>query len=105
VAITVVDAFVPFASEYKPFWLAMGTIGADLMLAVLITTAIRRRIGFQTWRSIHVLSYGCWATSVVHSIGIGSDARSAAWGVMIVAACIGAVGGALVQRTAPAHPH
>jgi predicted ferric reductase len=105
VPITVVDAFVPFASEYKPFWLAMGTIGADLMLAVLITTAIRRRIGFQTWRSIHVLSYGCWATSVVHSIGIGSDARSAAWGVMIVAACIGAVGGALVQRTAPAHPH
>jgi len=105
VPITVVDAFVPFASEYKPFWLAMGTIGADLMLAVLITTAIRRRIGFQTWRSIHVLSYGCWATSVVHSIGIDSDARSAAWGVMIVAACIGAVGGALVQRTAPAHPH
>lgn len=105
VPITVVDAFVPFASEYKPFWLAMGTIGADLMLAVLITTAIRRRIGFQTWRSIHVLSYGCWATSVVHSIGVGSDARSAAWGVMIVAACIGAVGGALVQRTAPAHPH
>jgi methionine sulfoxide reductase heme-binding subunit len=105
VPITVVDAVVPFASEYKPFWLAMGTIGADLMLAVLITTAIRRRIGFQTWRSIHVLSYGCWATSVVHSIGIGSDARSAAWGVMILAACIGAVGGALVQRTAPAHPH
>jgi sulfoxide reductase heme-binding subunit YedZ len=105
VPITVVDAFVPFAGEYKPFWLAMGTIGADLMLAVLITTAVRRRIGFQTWRSIHVLSYGCWATSVVHSVGIGSDARSAAWGVMIVAACIGAVGGALVQRTAPAHPH
>jgi methionine sulfoxide reductase heme-binding subunit len=105
VPITVVDAFIPFAGEYKPFWLAMGTIGADLMLAVLITTALRRRIGFQTWRSIHVLSYGCWATAVVHSIGIGSDARSAAWGVMIVAACIGAVGGAFVQRTAPAHPH
>jgi sulfoxide reductase heme-binding subunit YedZ len=105
VPITVVDAFVPFASDYKPFWLAMGTIGADLMLAVLITTALRRRIGFKTWRSIHVLSYGCWATAVVHSIGVGSDARSAAWGVMIVAACIGAVGGAFVQRTAPAHPH
>jgi hypothetical protein len=42
---------------------------------------------------------------VVHSIGIGSDARSAVWGVMVMAACIGAVGGALVQRTTPAHPH
>jgi sulfoxide reductase heme-binding subunit YedZ len=103
VPITVADAFIPFVGGYKPFWLAMGTIGADLMLAVLITTALRRRIGFQTWRSIHLLSYGVWATSLVHSIGIGSDARSAAWGVMILAACIGAVGGALVQRTAPAH--
>jgi DMSO/TMAO reductase YedYZ heme-binding membrane subunit len=101
----VVDAFIPFASSYKPFWLAMGTIGADLMLAVLVTSALRRRLGFKAWHSVHVLSYGSWAVGVVHSIGIGSDARSAVWAVTIVAACIGAVGGALVQRTAPAHPH
>jgi sulfoxide reductase heme-binding subunit YedZ len=105
VPISAADAFIPFASAYKPFWLGVGTIAADLMLAVLITTALRRRIGFSTWRSIHLLSYACWTTGVVHSIGIGSDARSAVWGVTILAACIGAVGGAVVQRTAPAHPH
>ena len=105
VPITLTDAFIPFAAPYKPLWLAIGTISADLMLAVLITTALRRRLGFQAWRSVHLLSYGCWATSLVHSIGIGTDARSAVWGVMAVAACIGAVGGALVQRTAPATPH
>jgi sulfoxide reductase heme-binding subunit YedZ len=105
VPISVTDAFIPFAASYKPFWLALGTIGADLMLAVLITTALRRRLGFQTWRTVHLLSYACWAMSLVHSVGIGSDARSAIWGVTILAACIGAVGGAMVQRTAPAHPH
>jgi methionine sulfoxide reductase heme-binding subunit len=105
VPISVAGALIPFAAAYKPLWLALGTISADLMLAVLITTALRRRIGFQTWRSIHLLSYACWALSVVHSVGIGSDARSAIWAVMIVAACIGGVGGAIVQRTAPAHPH
>jgi predicted ferric reductase len=105
VPITLADAFVPFASGYKPFWIALGAIGADLMLAILITTALRRRLGFRAWRSVHVLSYACWAMSAVHSIGVGSDARSAVWGVLIVAACIGAVAGALVQRTAPAHPH
>src|SRR6476661_5350412 len=67
VPITVADAFIPFAASYKPFWLALGTIGADLMLAVLITTALRRRLGFKTWRSVHVLSYGCWGASVIHS--------------------------------------
>ena len=70
--IRVVDAFIPFAAAYKPFWLALGTIGADLMLAVLITTALRRRIGFQAWRSVHLLSYGVWATSVVHAVGMPS---------------------------------
>jgi sulfoxide reductase heme-binding subunit YedZ len=104
VPISVAAAVIPFASAYKPLWLALGTIGADLMLAVLITTALRRRLGFQAWRSVHLLSYACWATSVVHAIGIGSDARSAVWGVMIVAACLGAGAGAIVQRTAPRTP-
>jgi predicted ferric reductase len=104
VPIGVFDAVVPFAAQYKPFWLALGTISADLMIAVLITTALRRRLGFKAWRTVHLLSYACWGTSVIHSIVIGSDARSAVWGVMIVAACIGAVGGAFVQRTSPAHP-
>jgi methionine sulfoxide reductase heme-binding subunit len=105
VPIRVADAFIPFAAAYKPLWLALGTIGADLMLAVLITTALRRRLGFQAWRSVHLLSYGSWGASVVHSVGIGTDARSAVWAVMVLAACIGAVGGAVVQRTAPAHAH
>jgi DMSO/TMAO reductase YedYZ heme-binding membrane subunit len=105
VTVSVTDAFVPFAGSYRPFWLAMGTIGADLMLAVLITSALRRRLGYRAWRSVHMLSYGAWGTSVIHSIGIGSDSRSAVWGVTIVAACIGAVGGALVQRRTPAHPY
>ena len=105
VPITFADALVPFESQYKPFWLGIGTIAADLMLAVLITTAVRRRIGTSTWRSIHLLSYGCWGAAVLHTLGTGSDARSAVWGVMIVAACIGAVAGAFVQRSTPAHPH
>jgi DMSO/TMAO reductase YedYZ heme-binding membrane subunit len=105
VPISVADALVPFIGAYRPFWLALGTIGADLMIAVLITTALRRRLGFRAWHTVHLLSYAAWATSVVHSVGIGSDARSAVWAVMAIAACIGAVGGALVQRTAPAHPH
>ena len=101
VPISVSDALIPFGASYRPFWLAMGTIGADLMLAVLITTALRRRLGYKAWRSIHLLSYGCWAAGMIHAIGIGSDARSAVWAVLIVAACIGAVGGAFVQRNAP----
>ena len=103
--ISVADAVIPFEAAYRPFWLALGTISADPMLAVLITTALRRRLGNRTWRSVHLLTYGCWGAAVIHSIAIGSDARSAVWGVVIVAACIGAVGGAFVQRATPAQSH
>jgi methionine sulfoxide reductase heme-binding subunit len=105
VPIRVIDSVIPFAAAYRPLWLGLGTIGADLMLAVLITTALRRRLGFKAWRSIHLLSYAAWGMSLIHAIGIGSDARSAVWGVTIIAACVGAVGGAFVQRTAPARVH
>jgi len=105
VPISVADALVPFQASYRPFWLALGTIGADLMLAVMITTALRRRLGYRAWRSVHLLAYACWGFTVVHAIAIGSDARSAVWGVMILAACIGAVAGAFAQRTAAVETH
>jgi len=105
VPIRVADSVIPFAAAYRPFWLALGTISADLMLAVLITTAVRRRLGYRAWRSIHLLSYGCWGAGLIHAIAIGSDARSTVWGVTIVAACIGAVAGAFTQRATPVGTH
>lgn len=101
VPIAPLDAVVPFASAYKPLWLGVGAISADLMLAVLITTALRRRIGRRAWRAVHYLTYACWATGTLHAIALGSDARRAVWGVLIVATCIGATAGAIFQRTAP----
>jgi DMSO/TMAO reductase YedYZ heme-binding membrane subunit len=105
VPIRLTDAVIPFAASYKPFWLALGTIGADLMLAVLLTTAIRRRLGYKAWRSVHLLSYGCWGTAMIHAIAMGSDARTELWGMAVVAGCIGAFAGAFVQRTDVPSPH
>jgi DMSO/TMAO reductase YedYZ heme-binding membrane subunit len=61
---------------------------------------VRRRIGPRAWRSVHLLAHLSWAAGMAHAIAIGTDSRSAVWGVVIMASCIGA-GGALVQRAAP----
>jgi sulfoxide reductase heme-binding subunit YedZ len=98
VNITPLDAIVPFESAYKPFWLGVGAISADLMLAVLITTALRKRLGTRTWRSVHLLSYACWTGAVLHSLALGSDTRTEVSGVMVLAACVGATSAAVVQR-------
>ena len=54
------DAFVPFLSPYRPFWLGLGALALDLLLALVITSLLRARFGLRTWRLVHWLAYACW---------------------------------------------
>src|SRR5581483_7783042 len=38
------DAVVPFVSVYHPFWLGLGAVALDLMLALVISSLLRPRI-------------------------------------------------------------
>lgn len=98
VKIGIVDAFVPFGSQYSPLWIGVGAISADLMLAVLVTTALRKRLSKRAWHSVHLLSYACWSGALIHSFALGSDTRSEVWGVLVVAACVGVTSAAVLQR-------
>ncbi|HEY6962987.1 MAG TPA: ferric reductase-like transmembrane domain-containing protein [Gaiellaceae bacterium] len=80
------DAIVPFASPYRPIWLGLGAVAFDLVLALVITSYLRHRMGFRTWRLVHWLSYAAWPVAVVHSLGTGSDARMS-WLVVLGAVC------------------
>lgn len=68
------DAFIPFLTPYRPLWVGLGALTFDLLLAVLITSALRRQIGFASWRFVHWLAYLCWPIAVFHSLGSGTDA-------------------------------
>ncbi|MGA2835236.1 MAG: ferric reductase-like transmembrane domain-containing protein [Acidimicrobiales bacterium] len=74
VPIGLADAFVPFHSPYRPLWVGLGAVAFDLLLAVLVTSALRRRIGYRSWRFVHRLAYLCWPVAVLHGLGTGSDA-------------------------------
>jgi Ferric reductase like transmembrane component len=74
--INLIDAVVPFLSPYRPFWLGMGTLAFDLLLALTITSLLRRRIGVRAWKLVHWLAYASWPVALLHSLGTGSDART-----------------------------
>jgi methionine sulfoxide reductase heme-binding subunit len=93
------SALVPWASTYRPVWTGLGTVGVDLMLAVAVTSALRRRISARTWRSVHWLAYGSWPVAMAHSLGMGTDA-STLWMDGLAAVCSVAVVGALAWRVA-----
>ena len=70
------DAIVPFRSGYRPIWLGLGAVAVDLLLAVIITSLLRVRIGYAGWRWVHMLTYAMWPIALVHGLGTGSDTRS-----------------------------
>lgn len=95
------DALIPFGAAYKPVWVGAGAIAADLMLAVLISSGLRRRMGYRAWRAVHWLSYGSWGFGLLHAVAIGTDTR-AAWALVTLATCAGAVCGLGLMRYADA---
>ena len=96
-SISLLDAVVPFAGSYRRFWLGLGAVSLDLLLAVAISSAARRRIGYAGWRAIHWLAYASWPLALVHSLGTGSDVKGW-WLLAIALACVAAVLGAVLAR-------
>ena len=90
---------VPFTSGYHTFWLALGTIGVDLFLAVAISSALRRHISARAWRVLHWLAYLSWPVAVAHSLGMGTDAKLD-WVLGLVALCVASVVAVTTWRVA-----
>jgi sulfoxide reductase heme-binding subunit YedZ len=101
--ISLVNAVIPFTGSYRPFWLGLGALAFDLMLAVILTSLLRRRIGHATWRATHWLSYASWPIALLHGFGTGSDVKST-WMLAISIGCLVATVGAVLVRIAAGWP-
>jgi sulfoxide reductase heme-binding subunit YedZ len=103
--IRLVDALVPFGGSYRPLWLGLGALALDMLLAVTITSLLRKRIGQRNWRAVHWLAYAAWPVAVLHGLGTGSDVKSG-WLLAVTATCVAAVWLAVFVRvmSAPARP-
>lgn len=91
------DTVVPFLGAYKPFWQGLGTVAVDLLLAVVLTSLFRRRLGPQVFRAVHWLTYALWPVAMFHAIGNGTDAAEK-WFLLLAAGAGAAVGAAVVWR-------
>jgi len=95
------DAVLPFLSPYRPIWLGLGTVAFDLLLALIVTSLLRTRIGVRSWRAVHWLAYASWPVALVHALGTGSDARAGWFGIFALG-CAGAVGASVLWRVGAA---
>lgn len=101
--IRLIDAVIPFASSYRPLWLGLGTLSFDILVALVITSVMRRRLGYQAWRAVHWLAYASWPVAVLHGLGTGSDTK-VWWMLALTAGCVAAVTVAVLVRIGRADP-
>ncbi len=79
------EIFIPFASHYRTFWMALGIVALYLGIAIGISTWLRPRIGYTWWRRLHVLTLGIYVLATIHGLGMGSDTQTPwALGIYIV---------------------
>jgi sulfoxide reductase heme-binding subunit YedZ len=97
--IRLVDAFIPFGGSYRPVWLGLGALALDLLIALIITSLLRARLGVRVWRAVHWLAYACWPVALIHGLGTGSDVR-AGWFTWLSLGCTAVVMGAIAVRLA-----
>ena len=66
--IRLIDAVIPFISAYRPVWVGLGAVAFDLLLALVVTSLLRARLGARSWRAVHWLAYACWPVAFVHGL-------------------------------------
>ncbi len=97
------DAVVPFFSVYQPFWLGLGAVALDLMLAVIVTSLLRTRLSLSTWRAVHLTSYAMWPLVLLHGLGNGGTDRHQLWVLSLYVGCALAVVAAAIRRLTAVH--
>lgn len=97
VSISWLNVFLPFTGTYRAFWLGLGALAVDLVLALVGTSLVRHRMSPRLWRVVHLLAYAAWPVALVHGVGIGTDMRTAP-GLALAAGCALAGAAAVVWR-------
>lgn len=99
------DVLIPFRASWDPVWVGLGTVAVDLLLAIGITSALRRHLSAFAWRAVHLSSFAMWPIALIHGFGIsGGDGRGL-WMLVVDICCIATVLTALTVRLLPdRHP-
>jgi DMSO/TMAO reductase YedYZ heme-binding membrane subunit len=68
-----VEVLVPFASDWNPLAVAWGIVAFWLLAAVEVTSLLRRTLAKNTWRKVHLASFGAYLMASGHFLTAGTD--------------------------------
>ena len=83
-----VDVLVPFASSWNPAAVAWGIVAGYLLVAVEVTSLLRKKISKRAWRITHMLSFPVFVLTTVHMLTAGTDSSTVALRGLTAAATV-----------------
>lgn len=86
------ELLVPLASTYRPGPVALGVISLYFLLAVEVTSLLRKHLSRKVWRATHLLSFLVYFGSTAHGILAGTNAGSGPLFFAMVLTSIAVVG-------------
>lgn len=108
------ELLVPFASGWEPAAVAAGVVALYLLLAVEVTSLLRRTLARRHWRAVHLASFGAYLLATGHFLAAGTDAGNpllfalvgGAFGVVTIGAAFRAAtaGSSVAPPTTPPPP-
>jgi sulfoxide reductase heme-binding subunit YedZ len=100
---SLLDVTVPFLSSYKTLPTSIGIVAAWGMIFLGLSYYARRRIGVARWKVIHRFTLLVWLGGLVHTFTEGTDAGSA-WFILLIVAAAAPALALLVARVARRRP-
>ena len=71
------DLLIPFKASGDRLWMGMGIVSLYLLLLLIISSDLLKKIGKKVWRFIHFLAMPTYLMALVHGIMLGTDSRQA----------------------------
>ncbi len=82
------ELLVPFASTWKPAEVALGVVALYLLLAVQLTSMLRRRIPPRVWLVVHQGGFLAYWLGALHAFSAGTDASNRLWQLAVLACSV-----------------
>jgi predicted ferric reductase len=67
------EILVPLTSEWRPVAVAWGVVSLYLLIAIQLTSLLRRHLPKRLWRWVHLTSFVLFFTSGIHAGMAGTD--------------------------------
>jgi predicted ferric reductase len=67
------EVLLPMTSEWRPMAVAWGVVSLYLLIAIQLTSLLRRHLPKRLWRWVHLTSFVLFFTSGIHAGMAGTD--------------------------------